>query len=280
MAAPDLGLCWGSAPGADIPALIELAARHGFAAITVTAGLYQEARAAGHSDAALRRHLADAGVRVTVVDPLIGMLPGTPRPAEVQAAHRKFFEFTEADCHAAAEGLRAETVNMAHFLGRPVPLAELAACAAGVAERAAARGLTATLEFIPDTGVPDLATAVGIVRLAGRPNLSVLVDSWHLARSGGSLGDLEALAPGAVGALQISDRKAPAPGEAYVPMSGRLPPGDGELPLAAWLRAILAKNPGLNVGVEVFSGELTALGLDEAVRRLGESSRRVLAAVG
>ena len=65
--------------------------------------------------------------------------------------------------------------------------------------------------------------------------------------------------PGLISGLQISDRREPPPGTPYTPMFGRLLPGEGELPLVALLRELLGREPGLTVGVEVFSEELKAL---------------------
>lgn len=101
----------------------------------------------------------------------------------------------------------------------------------------------------------------------GERNCTVLLDTWHLARSGGTVDDIGALEPGAIGAFQLSDRKAPPPQTAYVPMTGRLLPGEGELPLADILAAAFANSPGLTAEVEVFSEELAGLSVDAAAAR-------------
>jgi sugar phosphate isomerase/epimerase len=95
----------------------------------------------------------------------------------------------------------------------------------------------------------------------------VLLDTWHFARSGGGVADIEALPPGSIGAFQLSDRTLPAPGAAYVPMTGRKLPGEGELPLAAILAACIANSPEITAEIEVFSEELRNLPLDDAAAR-------------
>ena len=55
---------------------------------------------------------------------------------------------------------------------------------------AAPYGLTADLEFMPWTYVPDLATANKIVAQAGQPNAGVLVDALHFDRSNSSIAEL------------------------------------------------------------------------------------------
>ena len=105
----------------------------------------------------------------------------------------------------------------------------------------------------------------------------ILLDSWHLARTGGTADQVRALPPHSIGAIQLSDRNPPAPGEAYVPMTGRLLPGEGNLPLHDIVAAALANSPGLSAEVEVFSAELSSLPVDAAARRTAtavESWRR------
>ena len=273
---PAIALCWGTLIGTPLEPLIEAAGGAGLGAVTLTAGMYEASRAAGRSDAQLRRRLADAGVRVHAIDPLISALPGTPRPADVPAENRAYFEFTEERCYRAAEALEAETVNLAHFGGGAVAESEFIDCLGPLAGRARGHGLRLTLEFLPESAIPDLERAARIVRAVGAPNLGVMLDTWHFARTGGSAGQLAQLPAGLVSGLQISDRREPPPGTAYTPMFGRLLPGEGDIPLIPWLQALDARSPGLTVGVEVFSEELKALDPAEAARRVAASTRGVL----
>jgi sugar phosphate isomerase/epimerase len=273
---PPIALCWGTVIGTPLEPLIEAAGSAGLQAVTLTAGMYEASRAAGRSDGQLRALLAGAGVGVHAIDPLIGALPGTPRPADVPPENRAYFEFTEERCYRAAEALEAETINLAHFGGGAVSERAFIDCLGPMAERAHRRGLRLTLEFLPESAIPDLASALRIVRAVSARNLGVMLDTWHFARTGGTEEQLAALEPGLIGGLQISDRKEPAPGSAYTPMFGRLLPGEGETPLVPWLRALRARAPGLTVGVEVFSEELKALDPPEAARRVATSTRGVL----
>jgi len=273
-----IALCWGTVIGAPLEALIDAAERQALGAITLTAGMYADSRTGGASDSALRRRLADQGVQVHAIDPLIGVLPGTPRPDEVPPEQRRYFEFTEEDCYRAAHALGAESVNLAHFGGKAVSEAAFVECLGEVAARAAREGLRLTLEFLPESAIPDLATARRIVEAIGAGNLGVMLDTWHYARTGGTVAELAALPAGAIAGLQISDRRAPPPGTVYTPMFGRLLPGEGELPLAQMLRVLLARDPALVVGVEVFSEELQRLPADEVARRVAFTTEAVLAA--
>src|SRR5450432_3071471 len=273
---PVIALCWGTLIGTPLEALITAAARHQIGAITLTSPMYEAARRGGLAVGELRRRLADNGITVHAIDPLIGALPGTPKPSEVPPENRSYFEITEEDCYRAADDLQAQTINIAHFGGSAVTEGEFTDCLGPLAARAQAHGLGLTLEFLPESSIPDLATAQRIVTAIGAPNLGLMFDTWHFARSGGTLDQLAALPNGLITGLQISDRTPPAPGTAYTPMGGRLLPGEGELPLVRWLEVILARDPDLTVGVEVFSDELTALTPEDAAGRVAQTTRRVL----
>ena len=273
---PVIALCWGTAIGTPLEALIEAAAGAGLGAITLTAGMYEASRAAGRSDAQLRRLLSEAGVKVHAIDPLISVLPGTPRPADVPPENRAYFEFTEERCYAAAEALEAETINLAHFGGGEVREALFVECLIPLARRARSHGVRLTLEFLPESAIPDLATAQRIVAAVDAPSLRLMLDTWHLARSGGTLAQLAAVPKGLIGAVQISDRREPPPGTTYTPMGGRLLPGEGELALVPLLRTLLTREPELTVGVEVFSDELRCLPAGQIAARVAASTRAVL----
>src|SRR5262249_61387056 len=90
---------------------------------------------------------------------------------------------------------------------------------ARLCDRAREHGLLVHLEFLPWAGIPDLAMACEIVRGAARPNGGLLVDSWHLFRSGGEGPGLRAV-PGGPG-LGGPPRDAPPPPPARPPQARR-----------------------------------------------------------
>jgi sugar phosphate isomerase/epimerase len=91
-----------------------------------------------------------------------------------------------------------------------------------------------------------------------------MLDTWHLARTGGGPELLTAEAAALVGALQISDRRRSQDGEPELTMGGRYLPGRGELPLVDILRPVLAVHPELPAGIEVINDELRAMPAAEA----------------
>jgi 4-hydroxyphenylpyruvate dioxygenase len=75
-----------------------------------------------------------------------------------------------------------------------------------------------------------------LVASAGHPGCGLLVDSYHLQRSGGHPRDLDDLAPAEIAYVQFSDvpRSGLVPGAA----TDRLPPGQGAVPFREFFAAI------------------------------------------
>jgi sugar phosphate isomerase/epimerase len=124
-------------------------------------------------------------------------------------------------------------------------------------DRAAAGNVTVVLEFLPIFAIRNLQEALHVVRAAARPNSGVLVDTLHLARSGGSASDLLDVGTAMFPYLQLADAPAQPPADGlagllHEALHGRLLPGDGELPLAA----VLAVVPDVAVSVELRSQRL------------------------
>ena len=242
--------------------LVELAAAAaaaGFACVTTTTALYARS-AAEFPD--LRARIDDQGVRVTFIDGLATVLPGTDLPPG---------EATFDQCIDMAHELGVGAINVVHMTGRPMPLDEMATAFGVACERAKAEELRLAIEFIPDTGIPDFATAAAIVREAGAANGSVLLDTWHFARGGGDFADLDDAAVALIGGVQLSDRSPDQDAQPYVPRKGRKIPGDGALPLATLTAHIRRRHPDLPIGIEVLSDEVDELGLDAGTRRLHAS---------
>ena len=148
-------------------------------------------------------------------------------------------------------------------------------------ERAAPTGVMVVLEFLPIFTIGTLAEAVGVVEEVGSPNGAVLVDTLHLARSGGSPDDLRGLRPGLLPYLQIADAPAEPPGRARdtlrdEALHGRLLPGEGALPLGAALAAV----PDVPLSLELRSAALMAAHPDatDRARAVFTATQRLLEA--
>ena len=188
---------------------------------------------------------------------------------------RWLFVPTQEECWRAAEAVGAPAINFTQFLGEAAGRDAVFAGLRAMAEANRAEGFASTIEFIPGTAVPDLPAGAELT--AGADHFTILFDTWHYARSGGTLEQIAALPAGAIGAVQVNDWTAPEPGAPYVPMSGRLAPGAGSLPLREILRLIEANSPGLIVGIEVFNADLAGVDFGAAAQRLAAASAPFLA---
>lgn len=267
----EIGLCWGTLQNASLIELIEVAGRHGFPTLSIRPDMVRACMDGGISAAQLRRHLADAGVRVRVIDALAAGMPGMAAATAAASAAGQPGPVDEETCFAVADMVGSPMVNISLFGGEPAPLEALAEAIGQTCRRAAACGLEIVLEFVPGTTIPDIGFARAIAQTCGEPNCRVLLDPWHLVRSGGTLDDVLALPPGMLGGFQLDDWTRPAPGAPYVPMTGRDLPGEGELPLHAITRAALVNNPALTAEIEVFSAELRGLSIDAAAARVAQA---------
>ena len=256
-----------------LPELATAAANAGFDAVTLTPDLFVRS---GGDAADLRARVEDTGMRVTFVDGLCTALPGTPPAAPGDRTFTHPHEATLEDCIHIALATGAGAVNLVHIAGAATPVPALAEAFARACARAGDDGLQLAIEFLPGTGIPDLATAAAVVREAGAPNGSVLLDSWHFARGGGTLADLVPEVVAVIGGLQLSDRSPEQDREPYVPRRGRKLPGDGALPLVEMVARVTAAHPDLPIGAEVLSDEVDDLGLVEGTKRIAAALRAVV----
>ena len=213
--------------------------------------------------AAVGQALRDHDVIALDVEPVIFGPDGDPGDALIDAAIE----------------LGARNVLVA---SRLPPSAEVIARYGALCDRAAtgSKSLRVVLEFLPIFGVRTLGDALDVVRAADRPNGGVLVDTLHLARSGGSPADVRAAPPQLFPYLQLADAPASAPddslpGLTYEALHGRLLPGHGALPLRSMLDAV----PDVAVSVELRSAALMRDHPDpiERAKVLLSATRAVLA---
>lgn len=233
--------------------LARVAAGAGFDTVSVTPAMFVEAVGQLGSDQAVADAVAATGTGVAMIDPLIRGLPGAPPPESVGRRFRATFEHGEEVVVRAARSLGAPAINVAHFLGAETPVEVLTDAIGTLADRVGYDGLTVLVEFMPEGSIPDLATASTIVVGAGRADVALTLDTWHLARTGEAEAELAALPEASIGAVQLADGPPALLGSwAAPPSAERLLPGAGVLQLDRTLAMVAARHPGAVVGVEVF----------------------------
>lgn len=216
-------------------------------------------------DPALRREmkaaLADSGVR-------IGMMEGFAILPDNRADDLARDLDTAAELGAAA----ICTVSLDRDMQRTH--AEFAR----LTELAAERGLFTATEV--GAGVlPRLRKALAAIEAVNQPGFKLLIDTMHFFRFGSTVADFAALDPAVISHIQLNDVPMPAVIENYMEeaLYERRAPGDGDLPLAEFLRHVPA---GVVIGLEVpIRSEAEAgIGPRERLGRCLERTRGLLPA--
>lgn len=152
--------------------------------------------------------------------------------------------------------------------------ARSSASLARLAELAAPAGVTPCLEFMPWTCSPNLPAARD--RIKDAPGTSLLIDAFHLARSGGAPTDLVKADPD-VAYLQLCDIAGPIPELDAIleeARSNRQFPGEGDIDLTA----LLALFPDIPISLEVPADRLRDKGVtaEERARLAIDATRHLL----
>lgn len=246
--------------GDSLPPLLEAAADAGFDGVSAWSF---HAHALGPRAAC---RFAEAGLDVVALEALVTWGAGDEAAAVEEAA--PVFDL------ASALGCR---VVAAVCLDPVVDEVAAAAGLAAVCRAARPHDIRLAVEFLPWTGIGDLATARRIVEAAGEPEAGLCVDTWHLARTATPPAALADLAGGQVTYLQLADA-APDPGDSleHEAMHGRLLPGEGTVDFAAVVAAVDATGATPVTAAEVFADEVARQGPSAAARRMYAACRAVL----
>jgi sugar phosphate isomerase/epimerase len=193
-----------------------------------------------------------------------------------------FFVLPGRDVSAYAEaldmmaGLGTQRINT---LGLDPDLPRCFDQFARLAEMAGARGIETTLEFVLGCPVGDLPTAAAAVRHVGRGDFRLLIDPMHLFRSGAGAADIAALDPASIGYAQLCDVTRVARDQMHEAKYERMVPGEGELPLRDFVRALPRELP---IGLEIPQLSLAEAGVGphERLGRCLAAARELLAEAG
>jgi sugar phosphate isomerase/epimerase len=217
---------------------------------------------------AARADLDRRGLRVKVVEAAAAWAAGDGREAEREAAQMA----------AAAEATGASVV-LAACLGPTLPevdearrqLVLLAVAAGGAGARVA-------VEFLPWTGLPNLAAAWDLVEPL---DVGLVIDTWHWLRQpgGGDLPLLASIPSERILLVQLSDAPAAPSGELIdETMQRRLLPGDGVVDFGAVLGCVASNGGKPFVEVEMFNPAFVAEhGAPAAADAMKHAAERVLA---
>ena len=279
MGPDDLILCSGTLRrGVPFAERVAAASAAGFVGVSLWGRDYAAARAGGLSDADMRAMLAAHGLEVAELDPAWWWLPGASEvhiPPDLDS--EDVFRFGESDLFAMADVLGARSINAVDVFGGGWDVEAAAEAFAGLCRRAAEHDLLVHIEWLPWSKIPDLATALRIVQLAGQPNGGLNIDAWHLVRSGVVLDELRAVPGSLILGVQLDDGPLePESNLVEATLHARELPGKGAFDLDGIVRALRDTGTMAPIGVEVFSDALHALPSEEAAAVAAEATRETL----
>lgn len=150
---------------------------------------------------------------------------------------------------------------------------------ARLAEMAAQRNLVVTTEV--GAGVTrNLAQSLAAVSAVGHPAFKLLIDTMHFFRTGATVMDLASVNPSLIAHVQLCDVPMPAVIENYMEeaLYERRAPGDGDLPLAAFLANIPAATP-IGLEIPIRSQAETGAGPRDRLGRCVAKARELIASL-
>lgn len=226
---------------------------------------------------AVRRELAARDAPVNCVDVYLGWYPGHD-PGAVDGAASDLLRATERDVLRYAAELGADHVSItAPFWGERAPLEIVADALGGFTDRAAAVGVRPHLEISNGSHVSTVAAAVELLDAVRRPTLGLVLDTYNITRAGGRPADVEVVPHEYIFQIQLVDgAREPVRDRFHDSLRHRELPGEGQLPVADYLRRIAAKGPLAPIGPEVFNDCLVAMPPQAAAARCAEVTRKFL----
>jgi sugar phosphate isomerase/epimerase len=260
---PRLGIQLSSLGTGPPGPLLESAAAAGFNGVGLSSKETAEWVDSGFSCADLRRELRARDLDADYLDPLMLWI-GRGEPTFATLPDDRVLEL--------ATELEVPLVNVT--IGGDYDEAEAIDAFASVAHRIAKAGMRPMVEFAPFFAVSTLQRAAIVVDGSDVPNAGILLDTWHLARSGGTPEDLEAVAPGSIHTVHLSDVPAEVPEDLLAEtMNGRLYPGEGVACVGEVIRRVRTHSPRAIFTVEVYSPSLRGNDVSAFARRCYESAR-------
>ncbi|MBI4841881.1 MAG: sugar phosphate isomerase/epimerase [candidate division NC10 bacterium] len=250
-----------------LPDLLRIVRRTGWNAIELRRVDFLRAFEAGQSAAEVLDLVTASGLSVACVGVELGWMfaEGTERRRLLQA-------FAESCEWAAA--LQCATVMSPVDRGRGDPSRAVASIRE-VGDLAGEHGVRLALEFNSQAEqYNNLQILREAMTRAGHPHCSLLLDTYHLERSGGDPRALEDLAPEEIAYFQYSD--VPRSGLQPGMVLDRLPPGQGAVPFPEIFRVLADKRYGGYLSYEAPNPSAWARDPEAVVREALLATRALL----
>jgi 2-keto-myo-inositol isomerase len=245
----ELGLNGATTLKADLTTDIAVAGRAGFDFVEIWAAKLMGYLGRGGLPA-LKRDLKHAGVRAATLNSVEHVTFNDP------SGHIRMLEDFQRFCRVA-EAINAETVIV-------VPSPRPKGVSLSIIERESIRvlrelstiarpfGVRLAYEFLgfADCTVNTLAQCAGIVEKVARPNVGLVLDTFHFFAGGSSLASIRAVNPAKIFIVHINDVERARRRKMHDAL--RLYPGRGILPLGSILRALKVIGYKGDISVEIF----------------------------
>jgi sugar phosphate isomerase/epimerase len=240
---------------------IDAIARAGYAGTGFWLGDLLAWRAQGRSYESLRKRLTDTGQTMVELEFLSDWYAKGERREQSDAARTELFR--------AADALGARHVKVMPPFGPDDPTgAPLAEAFADLCADAAKHGLLVGMEMLPFSTLPSLSTALEMVAAADAPNGGLLIDIWHVVRSGGAVSDVAAIPLRFITSIELCDADTIMRGSLMEDtMHYRKLCGEGEFDVTGFIAALDGLGYDGPYGVEILSDAFRLLPLDEATRQ-------------
>jgi 2-keto-myo-inositol isomerase len=249
-----------------LPRVLEVARETGWAAVELRRLDFARAAERGERPEAVLDRVRRSGLATSCVGVELGWMfaTGDERARLLRA-------FDESCGWAVALGCR--TVMSPVDRGRG-DTARAVGSVAEVGDIAARHGVRLALEFNSlCEQFNTLSSLREILAEARHPHVGLLVDAYHIGRSGGHPSDLDDVPPADIAYVQFSDvpRSGLVPGQAL----NRLPPGQGSVPFSAFFAALGRKGYGGYCSYEAPNPAAWARDPVEVAREALEATRAV-----
>jgi sugar phosphate isomerase/epimerase len=248
---------------------VEATKAAGFAGLSLWRMHAEAAVASLGSPDVVRDFVLGAGLRVPIVE---AMMPWDE--VDYGAASTDIEPFLELAESYGSEHLLAVTMSTERL-----DVALAAKRLREVCDRAADRGLGIVIEFLPWSGIPDLATAWQIVESSGAENAGLLIDAWHWQRQpGGPSPDLlRSIPPDRFKIFQICDAAdVPQQDPLEECLRDRRLPGDGAVDLRGLVALFDEIGATPIVAPEVFNRALASKGATAMAIAVRDATEKVL----
>lgn len=241
---------------------VRCAAEAGFEGIGLRAENYLDSKKAGVTDQEMLAILDQYNMKVTEVEYITAWGNAVKQEEKEQAIYHMahMFNVKHINCGLLEKFPEEEVI---------VALGELC-------DRAG--DLEIGVEFMPYSGVPDLATAWRVVKACKRSNAMLICDTWHWARANHTPDMIKDIPADRIVSIQLCDvLKTPYENPRDESLHDRLAPGEGYGNTVEFTRML--KEHGVKprvISVETISDSLVAKGVPVAAKTVYKALRRVL----